>query len=188
MTEHAVYYAKGGISNECSDLMQLLNPLLRVVIKKVESSFAFIKILLTISDSLCEGLCTEPSKHNIMSSTNTSTGQHGRHSQRAGRHVDGDTVALLHAVTSQQVSHSTCHLQQLTVKKGSSLWVYSTKTEEKFNTTTHWPVGDLDLWPRFISLPDQSHSLRTGVHVAVQTVHLMWKHRKLDLFLYLLQH
>lgn len=69
--------------------------------------------ILTVSYSLCKGFCTEACKHHIVGSTDPGTGQHGRHSQRTGGHVDGDAVPLLYAVPPQQVPQAASHLQQL---------------------------------------------------------------------------
>ena len=72
----------------CSIIDRKQSAALKVVVNKYSG--------LTISDSLCEGFCTEACKHHIVGSTDTGTGQHGRHSQRTGRHVDGDAVPFLH--------------------------------------------------------------------------------------------
>lgn len=68
---------------------------------------------LTVPDALGQGLGAEAGEHHVVRGADAGAGQHGGYGQRAGRHVDGDAVALVDAAAPQQVAEATRHLQQL---------------------------------------------------------------------------
>lgn len=91
--------------------------------------------------------------------------------------------ALHHAASTGCPSGMSC---PVTPCKGNSGSHNSTTTGG--HRPISWPVGDLDLWPRLISLPDQGHPLRTCVDVTVQAVHYRTTPKKKGVSVHALSH
>lgn len=77
-------------------------------------------LALTIPNPVCQGLCTEPSKHHSMHSPYSGTCQHAGHCQWARRHVDCHPVTSFHPLPFQGVAQAACQLQQLPAQRSNA--------------------------------------------------------------------